>query len=264
MLLIDVHAHMDLEGYEQYGGADKVIDECKKNNVAAIVANGVNIESNRKTLEIAKKHDIVKVALGIYPTHCLEMLEENKQKEFDEELKFIEDQIKHKKCIAIGEVGLEYKEIKNITEKQKDMQKECLKKFCEISLKYDVPIIIHTRGAETETVEFLEKIGMKNKKVIMHCYSGRKHTIQKIRDNGWFFSIPCNLDRSEHFQGIVKEVPLQQLFTETDAPYLSPIPGKTNRPDNVKYTIKKIAQIKQMTEEEVANIIYNNYQRMFL
>jgi TatD DNase family protein len=264
MLLIDVHAHIDLEGYEQYGGIDKLLDECKKNNVVTIIGNGVNPESNRKTLDIAKKHSIVKVALGIYPTHCLEYHEQGKEKEFDIEIRSIEEQIKHKKCIAIGEVGLEYKEIKNITEKQKDIQKKCLKIFCELAKKYNIPIILHSRGAETEIVEYIESIGMKNKKVIMHCYSGRKHIVKRIKDNGWYFSIPCNLDRSEHFQGIVKEVPIEQLFTETDAPYLSPFPGKTNRPDNVKLTIKRIAAIKGLSEEDTANIIYNNFQRVFL
>jgi TatD DNase family protein len=264
MMLVDVHAHLDIEGYETYGGIDNVIEECRKNHVVAIVANGVDIDSNRKILELHKKHSIVRCAFGIYPTHCLEYFEKDQKSKFFDELKFIEEQIKKKICMAIGEVGLEYKEIKDITEEQKNIQKECLGLFAELSKKYDIPIILHSRGAETEIVEFLESIGMRNHNVIMHCFSGRKHIVKKIIDNGWSFSIPCNLDRSEHFQSIVRDAPLNQLFTETDSPYLSPLPGKINRPDNVRLTIKKIAEIKKMTEEEVANIVYNNYQKMFL
>ena len=98
----------------------------------------------------------------------------------------------------------------------------------------------------------------------MHCFSGRKHLVQRIRDNGWYFSIPCNVNRSLHFQQIVKDTPMEQLLTETDSPYLSPDPGKINRPDNVKHTIQKIAELKQLTVEETSNIIYSNYQRIFL
>jgi TatD DNase family protein len=98
----------------------------------------------------------------------------------------------------------------------------------------------------------------------MHCFSGRKHLVHRIKDNNWYFSIPCNVDRSLHFQQIVKDTPTEQLLTETDAPYLSPVPGKVNRPDNVLHTIKKIAELKGMTVEEVSNIIYSNYQRVFL
>lgn len=264
MILIDVHAHMDMKEYEAYGGVDVLIKECEQNGVAAIVANGVNIESNRRVLELAKKHKTIKAALGIYPIHCLEMMENGKQKNFDEEITVIEKMIVDKKCIAIGEVGLDYKEVKDISDIKKDMQKYCLKKFIDLAKKYNVPIILHSRNAELEIVEFLEQEEMKNRKVIMHCFSGRKHIVKRIRDNGWYFSIPCNIDRSEHFQNIVNETPLEQLFTETDSPYLSPTLGKVNRSDNVLGTIKTIAQIKKLTDEETANIIYNNYQRVFL
>jgi TatD DNase family protein len=264
MLLVDVHAHLDLEGYEVHGGIDKVIDESEKNGVKAIVTNGTSIESNREVLEIAKKYPLVKVALGIYPTHCLEMIEAGEEDKFTSELKFIEDNIKHKKCIAIGEVGLEYKEIKGLDEKKKNIQKNCLKKFIAIAKKYNIPIIVHSRGAELEVVELLEAEGMKGKKVVMHCFSGRKHIVQRIRDNDWYFSIPCNVERSLHFQQIVLDTPTDRLLTETDAPYLSPVPGTVNRPDNVIHTIKKIAQIKKITPVEASNMIYANYQRIFL
>ncbi|MGV8172283.1 MAG: TatD family hydrolase [Candidatus Woesearchaeota archaeon] len=263
-MLVDVHAHLDLEGYESFGGVDKVIEECVNNGVKAIVTNGTNIESNRKILDIAKKYAVVKIALGIYPTHCLEMIESGRYKEFDAELNFIEETIKSKKCIAVGEVGLEYSEIKDLTEEKKRIQKDCLKRFIHIAKKNDVPIIVHSRGAELEVVELLEEEGMKNHKVVMHCFSGRKHLVQRIRDNNWFFSIPCNVDRSLHFQQIVKDTPTEQLFTETDAPYLSPVPGEINRPDNVIYSIKKIAELQGMTPDEVANIIYANFQRVFM
>lgn len=263
MLLIDVHSHMDLDSYESYGGVDNLLDECKTNGVKVVICNGVTIESNRKVLDICARHNICKPALGIYPTHCLEYLEQGKDI-FDNEIDFIKKQIENKLITAIGEVGLDYKEIKDMTLDQKNQMKECLRIFLELSKKYDLPIIIHSRGAELETIEFLEINEMKNRKVIMHCFSGRKHHITRIKENGWYFSIPCNINRSEHFQSLVKDVSLERLFTETDSPLLSPEIGKVNRPDNVIITIKKIAEIKKMDPEEVANIIYNNYQKVFM
>lgn len=264
MLLVDVHAHMDMEKYEEYGGLKNLLDECVRNDIKAIISNGINIESNRKILEMTKEHTIIKAALGIYPLHCLEMIEAKEHEEFDGEIKFIDEKIREKKCIAIGEVGLDYTEIKDMTKEQKNIEKDCLKKFIRLAKKHNVPLIIHSRGAELETVELLEQEEMKNKKVVMHCFSGRKHIVKRIRENGWMFSIPCNVIRSQQFQEIVKDTPMEQLLTETDSPYLSPETGKTNRPDNVLLTIKKIAEIKRMTPEEVANIIYNNYQKLFL
>jgi len=264
MLLVDVHAHMDMDGYEMYGGADRVIDECAANGMKAIICNGVDIESNKKVLDICSRHDICKPALGVYPTHCLEHVEKGESDLLDSHMAFIEDLVAKKKVIAIGEVGLDYYDMKGLTEEQKNIMKECFKKFIDIAKRYDVPIIVHSRKAELETIEFLESQDMKNHKVIMHCFSGRKHHVQRIRDNGWYFSIPCNVVRSQQFQEIVKDTSLSQIFTETDAPLLSPIVGKSGRPDFVRLSIKKIAEIKGMTEEEVANIIYNNYQKIFL
>lgn len=263
MMLVDVHAHMDIE--EFFGmklDIDAVLKKCISENVIAIVAQGVNIESNRKVLEICKKNKIVKAALGIYPTHCYEMIKEGKKKEFEDEIKFIDKQLKNGKAIAIGEVGLEYKEVEP-TEENKKIMKDCLRKFFELAKKHDVPIILHSRKAELDLIEFLESEGMKNKKVIMHCFSGRKHHVQRVKDNGWFLTVPASVVKTEHFQYIARDVPLSQLLTETDTPYLSPDPKTLNDPSNVKYAIKKIAEIKKMDENEVANIIYNNYQRLF-
>ena len=264
MILVDVHAHMDMEGYDMYGGADKVIEECEANGVRVIVCNGVDIDSNRKVLDICSRHDICKPALGIYPTHCLEHIEKGEKDLLDSQLLLIEKLVAQKKAIAIGEVGLDYYDMKDLSENQKDIMKDCFRRFIEIAKRYDVPIIVHSRKAELETIEFLESSDMKGRKVIMHCFSGRKHHVQRIRDNGWYFSIPCNVDRSQQFQEIVRDTPLDQIFTETDAPLLSPILGKSGRPDFVRLSIKKIAEIKGMEPEEVANIIYNNYQKVFL
>lgn len=263
MILVDVHAHMDLEEYMGHKiDIDFTIKKCEEKNVVAIVTQGVDIFSNRKALELSSKYKIIKAALGIYPLHCYEMISDGRMREFNEEIKFIDEQLKNKKAVAIGEVGLEYKEVEP-TEENKKIMKDCLRKFVELTKKHDVPIILHSRKAELELIEFLEYEGMKNNKVIMHCFSGRKHHVQRVKDNGWFLTIPASIVKTEHFQYIARDVPLSQLLTETDSPYLSPDSKSINDPSNVIFAIKKIAEIKNMDEKEVANIIYNNYQRLF-
>jgi len=258
MILVDVHAHLDNEEFNK-----DLPSILSHEGLAAVVCNGVDTASNRQVLELCKKYKNLKAALGIYPTHCLKMIESNPSS-FEKEINFIDDNISSGNAIAIGEVGLEYQEVENLDDKNKGIMNDCLKKFLDISKKHDVPIIIHSRKAELETIDFLEKNNMKGKKVIMHCFSGRKHLVKRIIDNGWIFSIPCNIIRSEHFQNIVKETPIKQLLTETDAPYLSPIAGERNDPRNIIYAIKKIAEIKGLSEEDTANMIFQNYQEVFL
>jgi len=263
-MFVDVHAHMDFEEYMNHKiDVDATIKNCEHKNVVAIVSQGVDIDSNRKVLELSSKYKIVKAALGIYPLNCYEMITNGKQEDFDKEISFIDAQLKQKKAVAIGEVGLDYKEV-DPTENNKKIMKDCLRKFIELAKRHDVPIILHSRKAEFELIDFLEQEGMKGKKVIMHCFSGRKHHVQRVKNNGWFITVPASVVKTEHFQYIARDVPLSQLLTETDSPYLSPDSKSINNPSNVILAIKKIAEIKKMNEEEVANIIYNNYQKLFL
>lgn len=262
-MLVDVHAHLDIE--EFFGmkfNLNEALEKCEKENVVAIVAQGTNIDSNRRVLEISSKHKIVKAALGIYPVHCFEMIKNGLEKEFKSEIKFIDAQLKSGKAIAVGEVGLDYKEV-SPTDENKKIMKDCLIEFIKLAKKHNVPIILHSRNAELELVELLESEGMKDKKVIMHCFMGRKHIVKRVNENGWYLTIPANVGRLEHFQYVARDIPLSGLLTETDTPMLGPNPKELNNPSNVKFAIKKIAEIKKMDETEVMNIIYNNYQRLF-
>ncbi len=258
MELIDVHAHLSYEGLIER--IDEVIEKCKLKSVKVIINQGTEPASNRSSLELSKKYDIVKPALGFYPTHIADYSD----KEIEKELEFIEKN----KCIAIGEVGLDYYQGKNnehkieLTDEIKKRMKFYFKKLIALSIKKDIPIIVHSRKAELDTIEVLEE--MKAKKVIMHCYSGKKKYVQRILDNGWFFSIPANVERALHFHHIINVAPLRRLFTETDAPFLAPNKGEINDSSNVEIVLKKIAELKSLDVEEVANHIYMNYQNLFL
>ena len=120
---------------------------------------------------------------------------------------------------------------------------------------------MYSNEAEVEVVEMLESSKVKD--IILHCFCGRKHLVKRAADSGWNFSIPPIIVRLQQFQIMAEIVNISQLLTETDAPYLSPYPGKRNEPAYVIETIKKISEIKKMTEEETANNIFMNYQRIF-
>ena len=245
-MIIDVHCHLDFEQFDN--DRDEVIERAKKSNVKVIISNGTNLEKNKKVLELSKKYDIVKPAYGIYPTEAEEMSE----KEIDEILTFIEKN----KPIAIGEVGLDLKHGKDL-----EKQKKVLKKLIVISKKQDIPLIVHSWKAEKETIEFLKE--NKAEKVIMHCFCGNAELTEEAESLGYLFSIPPSIMKSKTFRKLAKRIQLKSILTETDAPFLSPYEGKRNEPSFIKETIKKIAEIKKITEEELEKIIFMNYQNLF-
>ncbi|MBU0461173.1 MAG: TatD family hydrolase [Nanoarchaeota archaeon] len=257
-LLIDVHCHLDHELFKK--DIDDVIRRAKDAGVKKIITNGVNSETNRISLALAKKYDIVEAALGWYPQDALakevESGEYPLQKQLftlDEELDFIKKQ----KFVALGEVGLDYQHATDIPQQKKDFEK--IIAFAE---KVKKPLIVHSRKAETDVVEMLESL--KAKKVVMHCFSGNFKLVKKIMDNGWSFSIPTNVVKSHHFQKIIAEVNISHLLTETDGPYLSPFPGRRNEPAFVLEAVRKIAEIKKLDMTEVENNLFMNYQNMFM
>ncbi len=260
MVFLDVHCHLTYEPL--ISKIDEVIQRAKRNNVKIIITNGTNPKENRIAIELSKKYPEVKYALGYYPTHIQEITEE----ELDKEIKFIRTQ----KPIAIGEVGLDYKftseeHPENPNEQEiiriKEKQKKGFQKFIDLAKELNIPIIVHSRKAELDVIEMLEKSN--HKKIVMHCFSGRKHLVQRVLDNGWYVSIPVTVIKLQQFQEMVQKAKLSQLLTETDAPWLGPEPGTTNEPSNVILTIKKIAELKGFNEKEIEDQIYFNYMRLF-
>jgi len=257
-LLTDIHAHLEHDYFKK--DLDKVIDNARSAGFKAIITAGINPETNRKALELSKKYDIVQCSLGVYPRSALSKeVEDNifplKLEEFDihKEAEFIK--ANKDNIAAIGEIGLDFSNDKD--EEQINDFKEMIKLAEELKK----PVIVHSRKAEQECVDLLQS--SKLKKVVMHCFMGKKRLVKRIQDNGWYFSIPPIVVRTQQFQDIVKDVPISQLFTESDAPYLSPFKEKRNEPSFIIETIKKIAELKGMDEQEVANNIYMNWQKVF-
>lgn len=263
---IDVHCHIDV--YKDIG---KIVENAKNNGVNIINNNGMTPEINRKTLLMSKKYPNIFSSLGIYTNECLDMSEVS----IEEEISFIREN--SDKILAIGEVGIDLKENPDFS-----YQKEVFEKFIDLSLELDKPIIVHSRKAEEQAIDILEKNGVK--KVIMHCFSGDMNLVKRIIKNSWYLSIPSNVTFSEHFQKVVEITPISQLFCETDSPFLHPeknpsskgkeysIPKLSfwdkniagNEPANVIESYKKISEIKKISLEEAKKQIFENFLRVFI
>ena len=251
MTYIDAHAHLDFFDDAKIAEA---VDRAKKANVGIIVQSGINPERIKKTLELIAKYPSIKASLGIYPVEMLEMSE----KEINEQIEIIRKNAKAGKVIAIGEVGMDFSEAG-----EKEKQKKNFERLIDLTFELDLPILVHSRKAELECVEILE--AKKAKRVIMHCFSGSVKLIERIVKNGWYLSVPASVSYNEHFQRLVKEVPLPQLLCETDAPFLHPTKGmKDNEPANVVESYKKVAEIKEISLKECERKIEENYERLFL
>lgn len=250
MTFIDVHAHLDFYSDEEI---EKYIENARKAGVKIIVNSGVDVKRNRKTLELAEKYPEVKISLGLYPIDALSMTE----KEIDSEIDFIR---KNKnKIVWIGEIGLDYKESQD-----KEKQKKIFQKLIDLAKEINKPILVHTRKAEAECIDFLEQNKMKNKQVIMHGCTGKLSLIKKIIENGWYLTIPTNVKNSEHFQKVVELAPITQLLCETDTPFLHPDKLKNNEPANVIAAYQKIAEIKRISLKEAETQVEDNYSRITL
>jgi len=242
MRLVDVHAHLEHSRFE--GDLDEVVGRFVEGGGVLIVESGVNPESNRKALELAGKYDVVKCSFGMYPIGDYD--------DVDGELAWIEEHAGD--CVAIGEIGLDFYNGRDDAGKQEEL----FRKMLGLAKKLGKPVVVHSRAAEKEVIEILEELD-----VVMHCFCGRKSLIKRGIDNGWFFSVPPVIMRWDNFKVLVSLVPIKQLLTETDAPYLAPVASDRNEPVNVLVTLKEIARIKGVSVEEVSSRVFGNFSLLF-
>ena len=287
-MLIDVHCHLDHHYYN--GKLDDIIKRAKEAGIKKIITSGIDNKTNKIALDLSKKYDIVEASLGRYPEDALdregyyEHNPEAKPSTLEEDKIFFTE---HKdEFVAIGEVGLDLYHGKDL-----ELQKKSFRTMIDLSIKLNKPIVIHTRKAEKETLDVLDEYlenselniekkkknptfrlkkseTLNPKKVILHCFSGKKKIIERAIENKFNFSIPANITRNFQFQYIVENASLTQILTETDGPYLSPFKNEDasfnlNESANVRETIIEIAKIKKITEEECINQIFMNYQKIF-
>lgn len=268
MKLVDVHCHLEDERFSK--DLDEVLKRAEDAGIKSILVAGTNPEANRQVLELTNKYPIIKASFGLYPIDAVVSKFSNLTDDYPRKIEAFDyrkelEWIKKNKdvCAAIGEVGLELQVVKENKdfEKIKQAQIEVFEACISLAKELEKPLVIHTRGGELEVIEILEKYNLK--KVILHCFGGRKSLIKRAAEKGYYFSVPAVIKRLLHFQTLVEMVDIEQILTETDAPYLAPVAGERSEPRDVAVTIKEIARIKKLGEEEVAKQIWENFKLIF-
>lgn len=246
--LFDSHAHLDFFKPEEL---PLIVERAFCSGVKYIVTIGLEggASSLDTSLKIAENYNDIWVTVGVHP-HDAKIIK-GKEKEALEKL--LEIALKNRgKVVAWGEIGLDYHY--NFSSPQ--IQREIFEAQLKIAIENDFPIVIHTREADKDTISILEEY--KPKKVLIHCFSSNRRFAERIIDMGYYISFSgiVTFSKNIELQEIVKVVPIDRLLIETDSPYLTPEPfrGKRNEPAYIRYTAQKIAELKNVTLEEIAEI----------
>ena len=253
--LIDVHCHLDFDKIAEI--KTELLEDFKNENIIAIT-NTLDFENYEKALDIYEGYENVFVIPGLYPKNAMEIDDDSFQKYLNYLRLNCDD------FIAIGEVGLDLK----YTEKDScdfELQKNRFEKLIELAIEIDKPLIIHTRGAEKEVLDIIEKYVKSHNfnKFILHCFMGTVRTFRKIKLLKIYCSIPNILLTNELFQKLVFELSINQIFVETDSPYLHHKKEFPNTPLSIIQIYKEISKIKNIEENKVKEIIYNNFKNLF-
>lgn len=248
-MIIDTHAHLNDKAFIE--DIEKIIQNAIENDVLSMCIIGWDKESSLKAIEICEKYSTDTFRLfpvaGLHPS--------NVQDEKDLELTWLIDLIKNKKIIAIGEIGMDLYWDKTYL----DLEVKMFQKQMELALKYDLPVIIHNRDAMQMTFDIIKEYqGVKG---ILHCYSGSIEMAKEIIKLGYKLGIGGVLTyKNSHLNEVIDTYELKNFVSETDSPYLPPVPyrGKRNEPCYIVEVIKKIASIKNTDIEEVKEVLYNN------
>ena len=251
-MIFDTHAHYDDSAFDE--DRDTLLENLRKKNVRYIINSSVDIPSSLESINLTEKYSYIYAAVGVHPQNIDDELENNYQNHIENMIK------KNKKVVAIGEIGLDYHFDSNEKLKQKTVFEDQIK----LALKYDLPIIVHDREAHKDTIEILKKY---NPKGIVHCFSGSVEMAKELVKLGMYLGIGgvSTFKNAKNIIETIKEIPLENLVLETDAPYLAPEPVRGTRCDSslIKYVAEKISTIKNIDVQEVYEKTFNNAIKIF-
>lgn len=250
-MYFDTHTHLDDDKFSL--DREQLIGTLQNNGISLAVNVGSDMKSSISSIDLADKYDFLYAAVGVHPSSTANMCYED--------LNTLKEMAKHEKVVAIGEIGLDY----YYDEPSHDIQKKWFEKQLNLAKNLSMPYIIHDRDAHADTLEIIKKVGYFNG--VMHCFSGSTEMAKIVLDMGLYISIAgqVTFKNAQRVKDVAKMVPCNRLLVETDSPYLTPEPfrGQRNNSTNVKYTCRKIAEIKGMNNEELAMITLENGKKFY-
>ena len=250
-MIIDTHAHITCK--QLYKRIDEVKKNAIDNDVKHILIVCTNFEETKLAIELAKKDEMFDVATGIHPCDLNDICEKDWE--------ILENYLKEKEVIALGEIGLDY----HWDTVEKGVQKSGFIKQIQLANKLQLPILIHMRESTQDTLEIIKTYAKTN--ILMHCYSGSVETARELWKAGIYtsFAGPITFKNAKGLIDVVKEAPKDKIFVETDCPYLTPHPyrGNENEPKNARLNFVKLCEIKGCDQEEMKQQMIENYNDFF-
>ena len=252
-MIIDTHSHLYYESI--LNNIDDVLKRAEDAGIEKIIAPAVDYNTSMQLLELCAKYKMVYAALGIHPTDV------NK---YDyTEIEKIEKLFDNEKVVGVGETGLDY----YWDTSYNDKQKEFFKLHIEIAKARELPVIIHTRNSIDDAITLIEENYSDKLKGQFHCFDGTVEQMQRVMKlNTFYVSFTGNVTYKKYeYAETVAKTPMNRILSETDSPFLSPIPyrGKPNEPSYIVNTIKKISEIKNVSKEEMKKSLIENALSLF-
>ena len=253
-MIFDTHAHYDDERFDE--DRYQLIEELHNNGIAYILNAASDIDSTNIGIELAKKYNFVFTSAGVHP-HNVEKINDSDIEDIEKLI------IANKKIVAIGEIGLDY----YYDFSPRELQKKWFAEQISLAKKVNLPIIVHDRDAHEDVMKLIKREDAKQVGGVFHCYSGSVEMAKDVLNNNFYiaFGGSVTFKNARKVIDVVKFVPDDRFLVETDCPYLTPEPfrGKRNHSGYLKYIIKKIAEIKGLSFEKVAELTMENGRRLF-
>lgn len=251
--IFDTHAHYDDEAFDE--DRDALLAGLPENGIARVVNVGASLASCGRTIEIMNRYDYIYGAIGVHPSETAELN--------DEAFEWLRQQCQLEKCVAVGEIGLDY----YWDEPDRELQREWFRRQLNLARELAKPVIIHSRDAAKDTVDLMTEEHAEEIGGVIHCYSYTKETAEVFLKMGFYFGIGgvLTFKNAKKLKEAVAYIPLDRIVLETDCPYLAPEPnrGKRNSSLNIPYVVKALAEIKGVEEETVRKAAWENAHKMY-
>ncbi len=235
--IFDAHAHYDDKWFDE--DRFQLLNNIQNKGVCKIVNNAVDLKTAKICIDYAEKYDFMYAAVGFHPENLDDVPED-----YPEQLSKL---CTHKKVVAIGETGLDYH-----WDTPRDLQKRVFEEQIKLSLDLKMPLVVHDREAHGDTFDFLRKY---KPKALIHCFSGSVELMKEAVKLGMYISLggAVTFKNARHSIEVARDIPIDRLLLETDAPYMAPVPFRGKRCDSsmILYTAEKIASVRQMSIQDV-------------
>ncbi len=251
--IFDTHTHLNVEEFE--GRIEEELQLAKEMGVTRMNVVGFDRPTIERALDLAERYEQVYATIGWHPTEAASYTDEVEQ--------FLRERLTHEKVIALGEIGLDY----HWMTAPKEVQEQVFRRQIALAKEVGLPFVVHTRNALQDTYAIIKSEGVGSRGGIMHSYSGSLEMAERFIELGMTisFSGVVTFKKALDIQEAALHLPLDKILVETDAPYLAPVPkrGRENRTAYTRYVVEKIAELRSLSVEEVANRTYANAQELF-